>query len=126
MLRYAVNDTNTFFSIFRSYMADTNLRFKNAVTADFTSKVNQVTGSNYDWFFDEWVYKPNHPKYENTYNITQLDSVNWKVQFNAKQVQPNPVFFKMPIVLKIVLVGPDSTLRVMNDVNNQLYDSLST
>jgi aminopeptidase N len=121
MLRYTLGDT-VFFNVLNSYAADTTFRFKNAVTADLVSKVNSVTGQNLNWFFDEWIYQPNHPKYKNTYSIMEADSSTWKVNFVAKQTQTNPPFFKMPIEIKFNFGSGDTLVnRVMNDVNNQLF-----
>jgi aminopeptidase N len=121
MLRYVIGDS-LFFSALKSYATDPAFKFKNASTADFISKMNQATGQDLNWFFNQWIYQPNNPKYQNSYIITQAGS-NWNVSFLAKQIQTNPAFFKMPIELRFHFTsGPDSTLRVMNDQNNQTYN----
>ena len=71
-------------------------------------------------------YQPNHPVYQNGYYFVQHGS-NWEVGFQAKQTQTNTVFFKMPIEIKISFTtGSDTTIRVMNDVNNQLFNFMFT
>lgn len=122
MLRYVLQDTSVFFNSLRGYATDTvNFKFKNAVTADFITKVNEVSGQDLTWFFDQWIYQPNHPVYANTYNFSGSGN-NWSVKFTAKQSQSNPAFFKMPLEIKISFAGgSDTTVRVMNDVNNQLF-----
>lgn len=122
MLRYVLQDTSVFFNCLRGYASDTtNFKFKNAVTADFVTKINQVAGQDLSWFFDQWVYNPNHPVYSNSYYITGSGN-NWDVRFTAKQTQTNTVFFKMPVEVKISFSsGLDTTIRVMNDVNNQTF-----
>ena len=122
MLRYVLQDTSVFFNSLRGYASDTaNFKFKNAVTADFVTKINQVAGQDLSWFFDQWVYNPNHPVYSNSYYITGSGN-NWDVHFTAKQTQTNTVFFKMPVEVKISFSsGLDTTIRVMNDVNNQTF-----
>jgi hypothetical protein len=70
---------------------------------------------------DQWVKQPNHPVYANVYQISGSGS-NWTVGFLAKQTQTNTVFFKMPIIVKVTFAsGPDTSIRVMNDYNNQTY-----
>jgi aminopeptidase N len=110
-LRYTLGDS-LYSATFQSYAADTNLRFKSAIIPDFISKVNLVTGQDYNWFFDEWIYQPNHPQYLNTYNFENIGGGQWKVNFFTTQTQTNTVFFKMPIEVKI---------RVMNDANYQQF-----
>ncbi len=122
MLRYTLGDS-VFFAILKAYGTDTtNFRYKPAATADFVDKVSQVAGQSMNWFFDQWVYAPNHPVYQNSYNITSLGGGSWMVGFKAKQTQTNTVFFSMPIEIKITFASrPDSTLRVMNTMNNQVF-----
>ncbi len=119
-LRYVLGDS-LFFETIKAYCADTNLKFKSATIQDFNSKVNLMAGGDYNWFFNEWVYQANHPVYQNTYNFQNLGNNQWKVNFFMKQIQTNASFFKMPVeVLVRFADATDTTLRFMNDVNNQL------
>lgn len=122
MLRYTLGDS-LFFQAIKAYATDTTeYRLKNATTADFVNTMNQATGQTLNWFFDQWVYQPNHPTYANTYNITSLGNGNWMVGFKARQTQSTPAFFTMPIEIKVTFSsGPDTLLRVMNSVNNQVF-----
>lgn len=122
MLRYTIGDS-LFFAALKSYATDTvNFKMKNATTDDFTAKISSVAGQDLSWFINQWVKEPNHPTYQNTYNIANLGGGNYRVNFVAKQTQTNTVFHKMPIQIKISFAaGADTTVRVMNDVNNQMY-----
>jgi aminopeptidase N len=122
MLRYVLQDTSVFFNCLRGYCLDTaNFRYKNAVTDDFTAKISQIAGQDLTWFIDEWVKQANHPVYANIYQFTGSGS-NWSVGFQANQTQTNTTFHKMPIVLNISFTtGPDTSIRVMNDANNQIW-----
>jgi len=122
MLRYTIGDS-LFFAAFKSYATDTaNFRLKNALTDDFTAKFSSVAGQDLTWFVDQWVKQPNHPTYQNTYGIANLGGGNWRVNFKAYQSQTNTVFHKMPIVIKVSFTsGSDTLIRVMNDVNNQVF-----
>lgn len=122
MLRYTIGDS-LFFAAFKSYATDTaNFRLKNALTDDFTAKFSSVAGQDLTWFIDQWVKQPNHPTYQNTYGIVNLGGGNWRVNFKAFQSQTNTVFHKMPIVVKVSFsTGTDTLIRVLNDVNNQMY-----
>jgi aminopeptidase N len=122
MLRYVLQDTSVFFNCLRGYCLDTaNFRYKNAVTDDFTAKISAIAGQDLTWFIDEWVKQPNHPVYANIYQFTGSGS-NWSVGFQANQTQTNTTFHKMPVVVKISFAsGPDTSIRVMNDANNQIW-----
>ncbi len=122
MLRYVLGDS-IFFKAIKEYATDTILfKLKNTVTEDFVQKINQSTGQDLTWFFNQWVYSANHPLYQNGYNIIQMDNSHWNVEFNTQQTQIKPAFFKMPIEVKISFEnGKDTTLRVMNLKNNQMF-----
>ena len=125
LLRYVLGDTQ-FFNGLKAYAIDPSLKYKSAVISDFKNVMAAASGQNLDWFFDQWIFQPNHPVYQNGYYFVQHGS-NWEVGFQAKQTQTNTVFFKMPIEIKITFTsGPDTTVRVMNDVNNQLFNFMFT
>src|SRR5208283_93060 len=64
----------------------------------------------------------NNPKYQNVYDIVQNGFNSYTLQFLAKQVQPNPAFFRMLLPLKIVFADSTDTLvQVMNTANDQLF-----
>jgi len=119
-LRYVLGDS-LFFLVFNSYATDTNLMYKNAVTEDFLAKVNSVSGQNLQWFFDEWVYAPDHPIYENTASF--FDSAGyWQLLLDIRQSQTNTVFYTMPIQIRIdFLDGTDTLVQVNNDTNPQVF-----
>jgi len=120
MLRYVLGDT-LFFNGLKSYATDPSLKYKSAVIPDFKNVMAATSGQNLDWYFDQWIYQPNHPLYQNGYYFLQNGS-NWEVGFRAKQTQTKTVFFKMPIEIKITFTtGADTLIRVMNDVNNQMF-----
>ena len=122
MLRYTLGDS-LFFGSLKAYQADTNFKYKSAVTDNFTAKVSQVSGQDISWFINEWVKQPNHPVYNNTYNINKAGNGIYNVSFTAMQVQTNSPFHKMPVLLKILFyTGPDSNISVMNDFNGQTWD----
>ncbi len=121
MLRYTLGDP-LFFATLQAYANDTSLRFHSATISDFNNKVNAITGSDYGWFFNQWIYAPNHPVYANQVYFENLGSGNWDVRFLAKQTQSNAPFFQMPLILKIHFQdNSDSLIRVMNTANNQEF-----
>ena len=121
MLRYMLGDS-LFFASMHAYATNDDLRFNSAVIPDFMAIVNEVTGEDYDWFFNQWIYEPNHPQYQNTYNFEDLGTGQWQVNFYTEQVQSNPEFFKMPMEVKIRFEDySDTTIHVMNDANQQYF-----
>ncbi len=120
-LRYVLGDS-LFFAVMAAYSSDTNLRFKNAITQDFISRVNSVTGQDYQWFFDEWVYAPDHPNYVIYFSYDDLGNDTWKVTMNVTQAG-NSVFYRMPVEIRFTFTDQSDTLiTVWNDTNPQIYE----
>ncbi len=121
MLRYVMGDA-LFFQGLYHYANDPALKYKSAVTTDFRDDMSEVYGQDLTWFFDEWVLQPNHPVYANKFWIADQGSGQWEVGFVADQTQSNTPFHTMPIEIKVHFnTGADSTMRVMNDSNNQIF-----
>ena len=121
MLRYVMGDSLYFAGLY-SYANDPNLKYRSAVTTDFRDDMSAVYGQDLTWFFDEWVLQPNHPVYANKYWIADQGSGQWEVGFVADQTQTNTPFHKMPIEIKVHFsTGSDTTMRVMNDSDNQIF-----
>ncbi len=122
LLRYVLGDA-AFFNVIHQYAADTqNFKYGNATIMDFAAKVNEVTGENYDWFFEQWIFQPNHPKYTNKYMIVDQGNGNWAVRLLVRQSQTDAGFFKMPVEVKINFAdGTNSIVNLTNDKNRQVF-----
>jgi len=120
-LRYVLGD-ETFFEFISSYANDeVDFKYDNAVTEDFITKVNTISGEDMNWFFDQWVFSPNHPEYENQYNIIDNGDGNWMVNFNAIQSQGG-IYFQMPLEIKIEFTdGSEVVEEVFNSENFELF-----
>ena len=122
LLRYSLGD-EVFFPAVYDYATDTaDFKYKNSVTEDFQAKLEESTGEDLEWFFESWIKQPNHPIYQNEYNIHDNQNGTWNLNFLVNQVQSDAGFFPIPIEIYVYFAGgADSTLRVMNDVNQQIF-----
>lgn len=122
LLRYSMEDEN-FFAAIHDYATDTvNFRYKNSVTEDFQTKLEESSGMDLEWFFSTWVKQPNHPIYANEYSFTDLGDGTWNANFLVNQVQSIPEFFPIPIELTIGFFdGSDTVVRVMNSENQEFF-----
>ncbi len=122
MLRTVLGDS-VFFAGLKQYATDPALKNQNAYTSDLVSVFNNVSGQDLSWFFDEWVYGPNHPVYQNTYDIDSISSSQWKISLLVKQTQANASFFKMPVKLKVNFGdGTDTLFTIFSETNNQIFE----
>jgi aminopeptidase N len=122
LLRYTLGDT-LFFRGMKAYATDTtNFKLKNATIPEYFAKMGSVAGQDLTWFYNAWIYQPNHPVYQNGYNFVNTSGNTWRINFLAKQTQTNAGFFPIPIEIKFSFsTGADTTVRVMNSINNQLF-----
>jgi aminopeptidase N len=121
MLRYVIGDS-LFFKAMHDYATDPELKFRNAFTEDFIRIVNKATKEDLSWFFDQWVYGPNHPEYSNKYKIDSLGNDTWKVNLTINQTQKNAGFFKMPLQFMVKFQdGSETLLTVLNTENHQEF-----
>ena len=92
MLRYVLGNED-FKKVINYYL--TKHAYKNVETNDLYQAIQDVTGQNLDWFFDEWLYRGGEPNYKVSY-LTTTNSV----AISVEQIHPiNELVkaFKMPI-----------------------------
>ena len=121
MLRGVVGDS-TFFDIMRSYSDDPDLKYGVAVTEDFQAVAESVSGQDLDYFFYEWIYGENYPKYTVGWNKSLVSGDIYHVTLNIYQnVNTNPAYFTMPVQIKINTSLGDTTVTLFNNAQNQNF-----
>lgn len=106
MLRGVVG-TEKFWQGIREYYR--RYRNLNASTDDFRQVMEQASGMDLQWFFDQWLKRPGMPKLEGTW---RYDPVAKHVVVELKQVQKGAVF-RFPLDIGIATgEGPMSVQRV--------------
>jgi len=119
MLRYVMGDS-VFFSSIKKYATNPSLMFGNISTNEFVKLMNEYSGMDLTWFFEQWLYRPNHPVYDNRYEVVK-DGDNWKINLKVTQTQ-REAYFKMPIEFKIYFQKESKIVKFQNDYNNQTYE----
>ena len=76
MLRGVVGDS-TFFHILRAYDSDPQLAYNSATTEDFKRVAENVSGMDLNYFFSEWIYGENYPKYTYNWSLDEISSSNY-------------------------------------------------
>ncbi|MGE5458134.1 MAG: M1 family aminopeptidase, partial [Methanococcaceae archaeon] len=119
MLRYVMGDA-LFFQGLKNW--SNAFQYKSAYLSDLQQTMSNTFGNDLTWFFNQWYNTPNHPNYANNYYISDQGNSTWEVGFLAKQTQTSTGFFSMPLELKVTFTnGTDTTMKVFNNVNNQLF-----
>jgi aminopeptidase N len=121
MLRGIAGDS-IFFKILKTYANDPSLIYNVATTQDFENVADSVYGSSLSYFFDEWIYGENYPKYTVTWDYQQENNNSYRVTLQIdQQINPNPAFFIMPIQIKISSTLGDTLVEIFNNQQNQQF-----
>ncbi|MEY3386436.1 MAG: hypothetical protein RIR53_1247 [Bacteroidota bacterium] len=104
MLRNMMIDLNSMKEdAYMTVMREFYNRFKNkhASTEDFKSTIEQLTGADLKWFFDQWVYGNELPTYRVAWKKELTLEGQWKVTMRIRQ-QGVSESFRMPVPVKVV------------------------
>ncbi len=119
MLRQLVGDS-VFFQILRTY-AD-SFKYGNAITSEFTSLVEDISGMDLSWFFDEWLYHAGHPIYDVCWGITESTPCTLTIRIEQTQCQNwNVPIFKMPIEFRAESEDVETTFTVWDSLQVQEF-----
>jgi aminopeptidase N len=121
MLRGVVGDS-TFFKILKTYASEPSLVYNVATTKDFENAAESVYGYSLAYFFNEWIYGENYPKYTVTWDYQQANNNSYQVTLQIDQkANINPSFFTMPIQIKVSTSLGDTLVKVFNNQKDQQF-----
>ncbi|HEX2933827.1 MAG TPA: M1 family aminopeptidase [Bacteroidales bacterium] len=115
-LRYEMNDDPLFFSILRTYL--TRFAFRSATAKDFIDVVNELSGADYNCFFEQWYYRKGYPVYDVSWSQSGDSVFLASVQ---SPIIPEAGFFKMHYDLRFVFSNGDTTIRVLQDAAKKTF-----
>ena len=98
MLREQMGD-EAFFRALKHYL-EAN-RLQNVVSADLAKAIEESSGSNFDQFFDQWIYGAGAPRFSVRSNYDEADK---KVSISVKQtqkVEQHVGLFHVPVEISI-------------------------
>jgi len=109
MLRGIVGD-DSFFDILKAF--GEKYRYGNATTEDLRWVVDSVMNDTFDYFFEEWVYRPGHPQYEYGYRVDSVADGEYLLRMQVRQGQEYGHLFRMPVDLQLTYIGGDTTVSI--------------
>jgi len=122
MLRGVVGDS-VFFNIMKTYADDPSLAYGVATTEDFQEIAETVSGEDLDYFFQEWIYGENYPKYTVNWTESKISGNLYKISLTINQsVNTNPKFFTMPVKVKINTSAGDTVVTLFNNALVQNFE----
>ena len=122
MLRGIVGDS-VFFNILRTYTADPNVAYGVAVTEDFQTIAESVSGLDLNYFFQQWIYGENYPRYSVVWSKQNIGDNLYDLALKITQnVNSNPSYFTMPIQIKVNFASGDTLITVFNNAQTQNFN----
>lgn len=107
----------------KKYANDVRFRYGNVNTRQFIDFLEETTDTELDWFFDQWIFGPNHPVYSPAVTIERSADGKWKAEYMITQNQTNAGFFRMPVELEVTFRDRSSErLREQNSYNMQVFE----
>ncbi len=121
MLRGITGDS-LFFTIMKSYANDSLVSYGTAVTEDFQRVAEHVYGKSLAYFFYEWVYGENYPKYNVIWDKARREDNTYDVLITLNQAaNTSPAFFTMPVDFRIRTKAGDTTVVLFNSAASQTF-----
>ncbi len=126
MLRTMLSDANRGDdATFRAMMSDFYARHSGsyATTEDFRAAAERAVGEDLGWFFDQWVYGTDVPRYRVTWRTSPVGegaAKQWQVNLHVEQ-QGVPETFRMPVMVRVNF-GADQYARTRVWVNGPVTD----
>ncbi|MCE1164772.1 MAG: T9SS type A sorting domain-containing protein [Bacteroidetes bacterium] len=121
MLRGITGDS-LFFSILKTYVNDTARAYNTAATEDFQAAAERIYGKSLAYFFYEWVYGENYPKYSVVWDKARREDNTYDVIITLTQAaNTTPSFFTMPVDFKILTKNSDTTVTFFNNAASQTF-----
>ena len=121
MLRHVLGDS-MFFRAMKGYAGNPSLRYASAVTEDFQAVCESVSGRDLSFFFDEWIHGEKYPRYAQSWTSAPAPG-GYVVTLSLSQTTGtrNPVFFTMPLDMKLSSPGWDTTVTVLNSAADETF-----
>jgi aminopeptidase N len=111
MLRQVLGD-DAFFRSLARYLS--KFAFGVAETNDLKTAIEEVTGRNLHWFFEQWIHRPGYPELEVEYEWQREQKM---LRLSVKQVQQADeedevvAAFRFPVEIEIVTADPDAVIE---------------
>jgi aminopeptidase N len=102
-------------------------QYQNVETQNLVIAIEEATGQNLQWFFDEWLYKMGQPEFE---IASTYDEAAKTVKLTVKQTQKadearpwfqSPEFFTMPVDIAITTTSGEHINRVWIDAKDKEF-----
>ena len=92
-------------------------KFKRASNEDFKAHLDQFTGSDTQWFFDQWIYGSEIPRYIFSYKVDETPEGKYLVTCKVIQEEVSDGF-QMPVLMKVDM-GKNGVYRLRANIGQK-------
>ncbi len=110
MLRFVLGD-DLFWKAIHHYIE--KYQFSTVETNDFKRAIEEVTGQNLYWFFDQWLYKAGHPVFDVSYEWSDSAKVLHLKVAQTQTMDSLTGVFRTPVLVQLVHT-PGNVLDSLN------------
>ena len=96
------NSEELFFGILKDFLK--TYRNRRVTTEDFKATIEKHTKIDMQWFFDQWIYSNQIPKYTFGYKVEETPEGKFKIKCRVKQEKVDEGFI-MPVLIKVDFGG---------------------
>lgn len=121
MLRTELGD-QMFFGLLKYYIKHSPYRFANASSQNFFNLVNDYSGKDYTWFFDQWYYGRGTPIYRILWEQNTDKLLNVKIE--QRRSDSSMTFFRAIVPIMIQGTNGESVFVRINNTDENQYFSL--
>lgn len=118
MLRYVLGD-EAFWRGMNYYV--NAFAFKSVETNDFKNALEESSGQNLDWFFNQWLYKAGYPEFGVHYHYDEAKKELKLVVKQNQHVNEITPLFKMPVDIEITNVRGKQIHRVWVSTQEDVF-----
>jgi aminopeptidase N len=118
MLRWILGDS-VFFKGVQQYHQDGKVSYKFARTDDLKRNLEQVSGKDLSYFFNDWFSGQGYPGYNVQWS--QLGSNYVKIKMSQTTSHSSVPFFELPVALKFKNATQEKTIVVDNKTNGEIF-----
>jgi len=117
MLRLTVGDAD-FFQGLKNYVNQKQYSF--ALTPDFKTVMETVSGKNLTEFFNDWIYGQGFPTY--SIDVVKTGNTSYKITVDQSTSHPSVAFFEMPLPFLFKDAnGQEVNIVLDNTQNHQVF-----
>ncbi|MEO6406454.1 MAG: M1 family aminopeptidase [Ferruginibacter sp.] len=118
MLRFILGDS-TFFRGLRRYQLDPSIAYGFAHTADLKRNLEQESGKDLSYFFNQWYTGQGYPSYNVQWS--QVSNTSIRIKMNQTTSHASVSLFQLPVALQFKNATQQKTVVVDNKINGEIF-----